>query len=139
MNIQGIMAELAETCTSIDRLRGRSYGYPVEAGKPIFVSVEYPETITYDDRGNGSSLSIPLVLVVSPQVERQAIIDFAPFVAVSGPESIKQAIENRNIQTGGPDTYDSARVQEVDFRTYSIAGQVYPAAIFTIDILYSQT
>lgn len=128
MDINAVMEEVAEQLDTIDGLRVHTEP-PGTVNPPAAVLV-FPD-ITFDATyGRGMDrLSLPVVLVISKAVSRVSRKQVTPYVSGSGPKSIKAVIE-----AGDYDSFDTVRVESVEFAVAPIGAVDYLTATFSLDI-----
>jgi hypothetical protein len=132
MDVGSVMDDLGTAVDLIDGLRI----FPYWAGSvtaPAAI-VGFPEGLAFDETyGRGSdSMSLPVVIVVGRVNARATRDRLGRYAAGSGAASVKATIEGY-----AATSYDSARVERVEFGTASIGGTEYLAATFFVDIIGS--
>lgn len=132
MNLDEIMDEIADRIRTIDTLAGRTFAYPPKKVEPPAAIVSYPDSIDFDatyGRGVDTINDLTVTVVVGKPTERTSRDRIAGYVAGSGPDSIKAALEVAN-----PVAWDDGRVSGIEFALAEIAGVEYLAAIFKITL-----
>lgn len=130
MNVDDVMSEVAARLDTITGLRVADH--PADSINPPQAIVYTPE-ITFDTTyGRGSDrYSLPVDVVVGRVSDRASIKNIAPYVAGSGPSSVKQVLEDEATPYAA---FYTLRVQSVDFDVLVVGGIAYLAAAFTLDI-----
>lgn len=129
MNLGVVMDELAARLETIPGLR--VYPHPVKSVVPPAAVIAYPDSITFDETYGRGMDRIDLVvwLVVADNVDRATREQIVPYVAGSGPRSIKAVLES-----GTYTAFDDVRVTDVEFDTLRVAGKDLVAVGFRLDI-----
>jgi hypothetical protein len=129
VNVADVMDELGDALDTISGLR--VFPYWVDKVSPPAAIVGFPEELTYDATyGRGSdSITLPIIVVVGRVNARSTRDRVAQYTDGTGMTSAKTAIESHSATS-----YDSARVERVEFGTASIGGTEYLAATFHVDI-----
>ncbi|NUO56027.1 MAG: hypothetical protein HOV78_05150 [Hamadaea sp.] len=133
MNLDAVMDEVAGKLEPVPGLRVTAN--PADKVYPPHAVVSLPE-ITFDEmygRG-GDRFTLPVVLAVGKVIDRAARKKLAPYVAGTGPKSLKQALEGTDAAPQEYESCDSLRVQSISFDTYAWGAIEYLVAIFTLDI-----
>lgn len=128
MNVQDVMEELAAKASAVVP---RSFAYPPDKISPPTFLIELPEKVDFDgayDRGM-DSLTLPAMMLVGRSSDRSSVKNLLPYLAGSGDQSVKQALES------GPYTaMDTVQVAEAELGFYRFADIEYLGAEFTINI-----
>jgi len=129
MDLGLVMDEVAGRLATISGLR--VFAYPPPTLAPPAAIVSYPESLTFDATyGRGMDrMRLPVVAVVGKPSDRSTRDHLAAYCNGSGPQSIKAALE-----VGLYTSFDTLRVESIDFDVVGIAGVDYMAAILTLDI-----
>lgn len=130
MLLDDVMDEVGEALDTIEGLR--VFPYWADRITPPAAIVGFPDSYEFDQTyGRGSDRFVLPVLVLVGQADARTARDsLAKYVHGSGSASVKSAIESHT-----PTSYDSARVQGVEFGTVTVAGTPYLAATFLINII----
>lgn len=130
MNIDAVMSEVAALLKTLPA-KPRVFDHPVDAVSPPTLIVALPE-ITYDmTYGRGSDrLALPVILAIGKVIDRAARANLAPYIAGSGPNSIKQVLESDDEY----ESFDALRVQTCTFDVVSFGAVEYLTATFLLDI-----
>lgn len=130
MNLHDVMTELADALVVIEGLR--RFPYWAERIEPPAVIVSWPDPYTFDATfGRGSdTTSFPVAVLVGMADMRSATTQLAAYCDGSGARSVKTAIEAHQGVS-----YDSARVESVEFSVIPVAGVEYLAATFTVHVI----
>lgn len=129
MNLSAVMDEVAAQLDTIDGLR--AYEWPPDTVTPPAAIVDYPDLYEYDATyGRGMDRLTLLVWVIVGRPAARATRDLlGAYMDGSGARSIKAVIE-----AGSYTAFDEARVMSVEVDPVDIAGTVYMAARFNVDI-----
>ncbi len=131
MDFADVVDELAVRLSVIAGLRIHTDDSgPVSGDSAIF---GYPEDITFDySKGRGlDRMTLDFMVVVPNPTSRSTRNRLAKYCTGSGEFSAKAALESTDAL---PASFHTVRVNGVQFGTVTIAGTVYMAALFTIDI-----
>lgn len=130
MDIAAVMDEVAARLDTITGLRVTAF--PIDKVNPPHAVVSLPE-ISYDlTYGRGSDrISLPVVIAVGRQSDRASRDKLLPFVAGTGPQSVKQVLED---DTEPYAAFDTLRVVSSDFDVLLWGTIEYLTAGFIIDI-----
>lgn len=135
MNINDVMDAIADRLDTIDRIAGRVFPYPADKVEAPAAVVSYPTGgIEFDatyGRGTDMIRGMTVTVVEGKVSSRDARDRMAPFVAGSGPLSVKGVLEATSVE---PMPWDDLHVLSVDFVIVTIAGTDYLGAEFKIDI-----
>lgn len=133
MHIDSVMAEVATRLKTITPLR--VFDHPVDKVEPPTAIVSLPQ-ISFDQTyGRGCDrYELPVILAIGKVVDRAARNNIAPYVAGTGSKSFKAVLEN---QSTAYVSFDTLRVQGVDFDVFTWNSVEYLTATFTLDILGS--
>lgn len=129
MNLSDVMTEVAEQLDTIAGLR--VFDWPVGSAVPPFAFVDYPTSYGFDKgyaRGM-DQLNLPVVVAVAKVGDRTAKDRLGQYVDGSGSKSVKAVLE-----AGTYTSFDSLRVQSVEFDVYQLGDSKYLAATFDIDV-----
>lgn len=128
-DLSAIMDALGAAVGTIADLRPHPYW--ADNVTPPAAIVAWPDSYEFDQTmARGSDhVTLPVIVVVGRADARTSRDRLAQYVAGSGAQSVKQAVENTTTTA-----YDSARVVKVEFGTLSIASISYLAATFDVDI-----
>lgn len=131
MNIATVMDELGTATGTIAGLR--QFPYWASKVTPPAAVVSWPE-IDYDNTyARGSDrLTVPLTVVVGNVNARASRDQLAKYMAGAGASSVKQAVEAHTTTA-----WDVARVVSASVATFTIAGNEYLGAEFSIDVVGS--
>lgn len=131
MNIDTVMTEVATRLKTIAGLR--VFDHPVDEVQPPTAIVSLPQ-ITFDQTyGRGSDrYNMPVLFVIGKVESRAARNNMAPYVAGSGPKSVKAVLEGFT-----PVAFDAVRVQGVDFDVVTFGTVEFLTATFLLDIMGS--
>lgn len=130
MNIANVMDELGNAVGTITGLRIAPYW--ADKITPPTAVVAWPSPLTFDaayQRG-GDTAEFPLTVLVGKVNARASRNALAKYLAGSGANSVKTAVEAHTTAA-----WDSARVTQAEVAVISIAGTEYLGAEFTIDII----
>lgn len=131
MNIDTVMTEVA---TRLDTIAGlRVFDHPVDEVQPPTAIVSLPQ-ISFDQTyGRGSDrYNMPVILVVGKVENRASRNNLAPYVAGSGPKSVKAVLEGFT-----PVAFDTVRVQGVEFDVMTWGSVEFLTGTFLLDIMGS--
>lgn len=131
MELDTVMGEVA---TRLDTITGlRVFDHPVDEIQPPTAIVSLPQ-ITFDQTyGRGSDrYNMPVVLAVGKVSDRASRNKLAPYIAGSGAKSFKAVLEDFD-----PVSFDSVRVQGVEFDVIAWGTVEYLTATFLLDIMGS--
>lgn len=131
MNIDTVMTEVAERLGTIAGLR--VFDHPVDEVHPPTAIVSLPQ-ISFDQTyGRGSDrYAMPVIFVVGKVESRASRNNLAPYVAGSGPKSVKAVLEGFT-----PVAFDTVRVQGVEFDVMTWGSVEFLTATFLLDIMGS--
>lgn len=135
MNLAAVMDEVAAAAAEISGLRMTAW--PPGSVQPPAGAVSYPESIAYDQtygRGMSKINGLPLILVSGKAIERTARDAVSTWTATHGEGSVRQHLERRPWAC-----CDDLSVVEARFDVVSIAGVEYLAAMFSLDIVGSDS
>lgn len=124
------MDDLGSALGSITGLR--VFPYWADTITPPAVIVGFPESLDYDEtmgRG-GDHLQLPVIVVVARRDGRSSRNRLTKYVAGTGTDSVKAAIE-----AYAATAYHSARVERVEFGTATVAGVEHLSATFDVDLI----
>lgn len=129
IDVGAVRAELAARLETIPRMQVHS-SPPDRVRVPAAV-VAHPESITYDAayRRARDDMSIPIVVLVSKLNASEGAERLSDYASGSGAVSIKAVLE------ANADTYEAVsaiRVASVEFDVWSMAGDEYLCAVFTV-------
>lgn len=133
MHIDSVMGEVATRLKTITGLR--VFDHPVDKVEPPTAIVSLPE-INFDlTYGRGSDrYTLPVILAIGRVVDRAARNNIAPYVAGAGAKSFKAVLEDESTPYA---SFDTLRVQGVEFDVFTWNSVEYLTATFTLDILGS--
>ena len=123
-----VMDELGAALEAIDGLR--VFPYLADRVTPPAAVVAWPD-VTYDVvlRRNGDQMTFPVYVMVARSDARSLRDTLAPYLAGSGDQSVKAALE------GGTYTAcDLARVRTARIEPVVIADTPYLAAVFDVEV-----
>jgi hypothetical protein len=129
MILEDVMQALADRADTIDGLR--CFAYPPDKVHPPTFLVELPETVNFDGtyaRGM-DSLTIPAIVLVGRADARVSVKNLVPYLAGSGPQSIKQVLES-----GTYTAMDTVHVAQAELAVYRFGAIDFLGAEFTINI-----
>ena len=108
----------------------RVFDHMVDTIEPPMFIVAMP-AITFDlTYGRGRDRwALPVLLAVGKVSDRGSRDALAPFIAGSGPKSVKQALE-----TGAPASFQTLQLQRIEFDVNTWGTVEYLVAAFTLDI-----
>lgn len=131
MNIDTVMIEVATRLKTISGLR--VFDHPVDDVQPPTAVVSLP-AITFDETyGRGCDrYNLPVVFVIGKVESRASRNNLAPYVAGSGAKSVKAVLEGYD-----PVSFDTVRVQQVEFDVMTFGSVEFLTATFLLDILGS--
>lgn len=131
MNVDAVMTEVAARLDTIAGLR--VFDHPVDTINPPTAIVSLPE-ITFDATyGRGSDqYALPVILAIGKESDRAARANLAPYVAGSGAKSFKAVLED---EATTYTSFDSLRVQGVEFDVVTWSAVDYLTATFLLDII----
>lgn len=128
-----VVEQLRDALATIDGLRTPEWGAASITAPAALVML--PDTIQYGTTYGADTDRFPdlqvVVLIAKPESWR-SVRQLAPFLDGSGPQSVRQALEDY------PYTACDAgcvKVKSVDFDTATYAGVLYLAAMFHLDII----
>lgn len=129
VKLDEVMDEVGAALDTIEGLRVFPY-WADRVNVPAAI-VGFPDAYDFDSTmGRGSDrLTLPVLVLVGTADARTARDALARYVHGSGPASVKAAVEKH-----AATSYDSARVQRVEFGTVTVASTTYLGATFEIDI-----
>lgn len=127
IDLGGAMAELAARLDTIPKVQVHT-SPPLRVRVPAAI-VAYPESITYDTayRRAADDMSVPVVLLVSRLNDASALAQLDAFASGAGASSVKQILES-----GEYETMSAVRVADAQFDVYTVAGDDYLCAVFTV-------
>jgi hypothetical protein len=131
MNLDTVMTEVATRLDTIADLR--VFDHPVDEVQPPTAIVSLPQ-ISFDQTyGRGSDrYTMPVVLAVGRVSDRASRNNLAPYIAGSGAKSFKAVLEGFT-----PISFDTVRVQGVEFDVITWGTVEYLTATFLLDIMGS--
>lgn len=133
MHIDSVMGEIAGRLDTIAGLR--VFDHPVDKVEPPTAIVSLPQIAFDQTYGRGSDrYELPVILAIGKVVDRAARNNIAPYVAGSGAKSFKAVLEDKSTPYA---SFDTVRVQGVDFDVFTWNSIEYLTATFTLDILGS--
>lgn len=129
MSVLTISQAISDALDAIDGLRPTPYAPDSLSPPAAFVAL--PE-ITYDltTMGCKHTATFPVYVVLSKVTDRTASANLAPYLAASGSQSVKAAIETDYTLDG---TVDTVRVTGARPVTYTSGGVDYLAAQFDVE------
>jgi hypothetical protein len=130
VDLGDVMDDLGAALGTITGLR--VFPYWADKIVPPAAIVGFPESIDYDETmGRGADhLQLPVIVVVARRDGRSSRPRLTKYVAGTGTDSVKAAIE-----AYAATAYHSARVERVEFGTPTIAGVEHLAATFSVDVI----
>lgn len=129
MNLADVMQQLADRADTIPGLR--CFAYPPNKITPPAFEVDLPERVNFDGTyGRGLDfIRLTANVLVSRANDRASVVEIVPYIAGSGPKSIKEVLES-----GEYTAMDVVHIPECEFAIFPVAGNTYLGAQFTIDI-----
>lgn len=132
MNIDTVMTEVATRLRTIANLR--VFDHPVDEVQPPTAIVSLPHIAFDQTYGRGSDrYNMPVIFVVGKVESRASRNNLAPYVAGSGPKSVKAVLEVGFT----PVAFDTVCVQSVDFDVMTWGSVEFLTATFLLDIMGS--
>lgn len=132
MNVVEVMDEIAVRLRVAPSLAGRTFAYPPAAPPlPPAAIVAWPTDMVFDATyGRGvDTLTGVVVVALGRPIDRSTRDTAGPYLAGSGPESVKQLLEGSDYVA-----CDSIRVAGWSVDTYPIGAVEYLAAVFELEI-----
>jgi hypothetical protein len=123
-----VMDQLGTRLATITGLR--VLDFTAAQAVPPFALVDVPESVEYDltyQRGSDRA-TFRVIVGVGAQVDRAARDAIALYVAGSGAQSIKAAIEGGTVG-------QSARVVSAEIRPVTLGGTTYTGCVFDVDVV----
>jgi hypothetical protein len=132
VNLSAVMDALGDRLAELGL---RAFPYWTDRVEPPFAIVGLPDEYEFDATfGRGSDrLVIPVMVGVSRVDARTGWDLLSTYVAGSGAQSVKAALEN--VAAFPPLTFDSLRVMGIEFGAITVASVSYLGATFNIEIL----
>jgi hypothetical protein len=131
MNLDTVMTEVAGRLDTITGLR--VFDHPVDELQPPTAIVSLPQIAFDQTYGRGSDrYAMPVLLAIGKVESRASRNNLAPYIAGSGPKSFKAVLEDYD-----PVSFDSVRVQQVDFDVVTWGSVDFLTATFLLDIMGS--
>lgn len=129
MNLAAVIDDIADELDDIAELN--VYPFAAEHVTVPAAVIGYPESYEFDQTyGRGSDrMTLPIFVLVGKVSDRAARDALGAYVNGSGTSSIKA-----NLEGGSYSSFDSLRVQSVEFETISVAGQEFLAGVFSVDV-----
>jgi len=136
VDLIAVTGELRAALGTIPGLRVPAWG--TMSVQPPAGIVALPDRLLFDQtyrgqsaRGTDTFKDVPIVILVGAPTERSSILALAKYVAGSGPQSVKAALEGHNYGT----VCDFVHVEFAEFDVPKYAGTDYLAATFHADIV----
>lgn len=129
MNYETVCEQIETQLATITGLR---VGNVAAGTPPPFAILDWPDEIRFDETyGRGAdSMTVPLAVAVGRPAERTTRSRLAVYCNGTGSESIKAVLE-----AGTYTAFDSIRVTDVKFATWSEGGIDYATAVFGLEIM----
>jgi hypothetical protein len=130
MDLADVMDDLGAALETIDGLR--VFPYWADKITPPAAIVGFPESLDFDETmGRGlDRMDIPVIVLVARRDGRSTRGRLTRYVAGSGDESVKAAVEGY-----AATAYQSARVERVEFGAATVAGIEHLSATFSVDVI----
>lgn len=129
MHLGDVMSTMADRLGTIDQLN--IYAFPAENVSAPAAVIGFPEDYEYDQTyGRGSDrMTLPVFLVVGKADAQASLASLGAYVDGSGERSVKATLEGSTYSS-----FDSLRVQSVEFEHIVVAGVEYLTGVFSVDI-----
>lgn len=131
MKLDEVMDEVASVMKTITGLN--VFAYPPATLTAPAGYVSYPQSVDFDEtyqRGTDQYTDLPIVLLAGKPTEKSSRDKVARWVASSGPQSIKAAMESRVWST-----CDDLTVTSAEFDVETVGGVPYLAAMFKATVV----